>query len=103
MTTVSATAAALAYRRGATFLDTRSDAERSSAPLPGAVAVASAALAAGGPLPAGTGGGPYYVVCASGLTSEIDALYLRSSGLEAFSVLGGVRALLAALASVQDL
>lgn len=96
MATVGAAAAALAYRSGATFFDTRSQAQRQAAPLVGAVSVTSEALVAG-ELPPGIGNGPYYVVCEFGASSEIDCLYLRSSGLEAYSVLGGAAALLQAL------
>lgn len=101
MSTISAREAARAYLQGATFLDLRAAAHRAAEPLPRAVPVSSAAVTAGEPLPAELTRGPTYLVCSEGSISELGSLYLRASGVEAYSVRGGARALLAALADAE--
>lgn len=100
MATLSAEVAARAYLDGATFLDVRPTRQRELDPLPGAVPVASAQIAAGVDLPQVSATGPLYLVCGEGSASELDSLYLEAAGREAYSVRGGLKALRAALAAL---
>lgn len=99
---VSAREAASAYLRGETFLDLRAAAHRAAEQLPRAVTVSSAAVTAGQNLPEELTRGPTYLVCSEGSISELASLYLRAAGVEAYSVRGGARALLAALSQLAE-
>ncbi|MBX3142446.1 MAG: rhodanese-like domain-containing protein [Trueperaceae bacterium] len=98
MATVNPKDAARAYTNGEVFLDLRSAPLRARSPLERAVATPGSAVFSGTGLASELAGRPVYIVCEHGSISELGALYLRDAGIEAYSVMGGAQALLAALA-----